>query len=152
MQDVPFDLTWPSSQNRSQCRWQGFYSSLPIISSRELYSTHLATNEALLCTCRKWTFHTSTSRKCPHTLPFTIETWQARTPSVWMECILTSHTRHAECSRMKHVVTHNLQPDVKMGSVEWITPSTLAIPVMRYNTRIKHVAHLVWLCKKVSLT
>jgi hypothetical protein len=39
-----------------------------------------------------------------------------------------------------------------MGSVEWITPSTLAIPMMRYSTRIKHVAHLVWLCKKVSLT
>jgi hypothetical protein len=37
-----------------------------------------------------------------------------------------------------------------MGSVEWITPSTLAIPVMRNSTRIKHVAHLVWLCKKVS--
>jgi hypothetical protein len=53
---------------------------------------------------------------------------------------------------MKHVVTHNLQPDAKMGSVEWITSATLAIPVMRYNTRIKHVAHLVWLCKNVSLT
>jgi hypothetical protein len=39
-----------------------------------------------------------------------------------------------------------------MGSVEWITPSTLAIPVMRNSTRIKHVAHLVWLCRKVSLT
>jgi hypothetical protein len=38
-----------------------------------------------------------------------------------------------------------------MGSVEWITPSTLAIPVMRHSTRIKHVAHLVWLWKKVSL-
>jgi hypothetical protein len=42
--------------------------------------------------------------------------------------------------------------DAKMASVEWITPSTLAIPVMRNSTRIKHVAHLVWLCKKVSLT
>jgi hypothetical protein len=39
-----------------------------------------------------------------------------------------------------------------MGSVEYITPSTLAIPVMQHNTRIKHVAHLVWLFKKVSLT
>jgi hypothetical protein len=29
--------------------------------------------------------------------------------------------------------------DAKMGSVEWITPSTLAIPVMRNSTRIKHV-------------
>jgi hypothetical protein len=45
---------------------------------------------------------------------------------------------------MKHVATHNLQPDAKMGSMEWITPSTLAIPVMRHNTRIKHVAHLVY--------
>jgi hypothetical protein len=27
-----------------------------------------------------------------------------------------------------------------MGSVEWITPSTLAISVMRNSTRIKHVA------------
>jgi hypothetical protein len=36
--------------------------------------------------------------------------------------------------------------------VEWITPSTLTIPVMRHNTHIKHVAQLVWLCKKVSLT
>jgi hypothetical protein len=47
---------------------------------------------------------------------------------------------------------HNLYLDAKMGSVEWITPSTLAIPVMRNNTRMKHVAHLVWLYKKVSLT
>jgi hypothetical protein len=68
-----------------------------------------------------------------------------------MECILASHTRHAECSRIKHVATHNLQQDAKMGSVELITPSTLAIPVVRYSTRIKHVVHLVWLCKKVSL-
>jgi hypothetical protein len=27
-----------------------------------------------------------------------------------------------------------------MGSMEWITPSTLAIPVMRNSTRMKHVA------------
>jgi hypothetical protein len=33
---------------------------------------------------------------------------------------------------------HNLYLDAKMGSVEWITSSTLAIPVMRNNTRIKH--------------
>jgi hypothetical protein len=69
-----------------------------------------------------------------------------------MECILASHDRHAECTRMKHVATTQLTTDTKMGSVEWITPSTLAIPVMRHSTRIKHVAHLVWLCKKVSLT
>jgi hypothetical protein len=47
---------------------------------------------------------------------------------------------------------HNSYLDAKMGSVEWITPSTLAIPVMRNSTRMKHVAHLVWLYKKVSLT
>jgi hypothetical protein len=55
-----------------------FYSSLPILSSRELYGTRLATNEALLCTCRKRSFHASTSRKRPHTLPFTIETVSMR--------------------------------------------------------------------------
>jgi hypothetical protein len=41
---------------------------------------------------------------------------------------------------MKHMATHNSQTDAKMVSVEWITPSTLAIPVMRNSTRIKHVA------------
>jgi hypothetical protein len=87
-----------------------------------------------------------------HALSRCMDSVQPRTPSVSMECILASHTRHAECSRMKHVATHNLQLDVKMGSVEWITPSTLAIPVMRHSTRIKHVASLVWLCNKVSLT
>jgi hypothetical protein len=39
-----------------------------------------------------------------------------------------------------------------MGSVEWITPSTLAIPMMRDITRIENVAYLVWLCEKVILT
>jgi hypothetical protein len=87
-----------------------------------------------------------------HALSCCMDNVQPRTPSVGMECILASHIRHAECSCMKHVATHNLQPDAKMGSVEWITPSTLAIPVMRHNTRIKHVDHLVWLWKKVSLT
>jgi hypothetical protein len=87
-----------------------------------------------------------------HALNRCMDSVQPRTSSVSMECILASHDRHAECTRMKHVATHNLQPDAKMGSVEWITPSTLAIPVMRYNTRITHVAHLVGLCKKISLT
>jgi hypothetical protein len=32
---------------------KAFYSSLPIITSRELLGIHLTTNEALLCTCRK---------------------------------------------------------------------------------------------------
>jgi hypothetical protein len=30
---------------------------------------------------------------------------QPRTPSVGMECILASHDRHVECTRMRHVVT-----------------------------------------------
>jgi hypothetical protein len=47
---------------------------------------------------------------------------------------------------------HNSHLDAKMGSMEGITPSILAIPVMRNSTRIKHVAHLVWLCNEVSLT
>jgi hypothetical protein len=51
----------------------------------------------------------------------------------------------------QNVATSQLILDAKMGFVEWITPSTLAIPVMRNSTRIKHVAQLVWLCKKVSL-
>jgi hypothetical protein len=33
---------------------------------------------------------------------------QPRTLSVSMECILASHIRHAECSRMKHVETTQL--------------------------------------------
>jgi hypothetical protein len=47
---------------------------------------------------------------------------------------------------------HNSYLDTKMGSMDGITPSTLAIPVMRNSTRIKHVAHLVWLSNKISLT
>jgi hypothetical protein len=38
-----------------------------------------------------------------------------------------------------------------MGSVEGITPSTLAIPVMWNNTRIKHVAPSL-VVQEVSLT
>jgi hypothetical protein len=43
----------------------------PIITSRELLSTHLASTEALLCTCRKEPSVLARSRKCPHTVPFT---------------------------------------------------------------------------------
>jgi hypothetical protein len=94
------------------------------------------------------TYITVHYRNSIHSLSCSMDSVQPRTSSVWMECILASHTRHAECSRMKHVATHKSQTDAKMGSVEWITPSTLAIPMMRYDTSIKHVAHLVWLCKK----
>jgi 3-dehydroquinate dehydratase len=38
---------------------------------------------------------------------------------------------------------HNSHLDAKMGSLEGITPSTLALPVMRNSAPIKHVAHLV---------
>jgi hypothetical protein len=33
---------------------------------------------------------------------------QPWTPSVWMECILASHTQHAECTCIKHVATTQL--------------------------------------------
>jgi hypothetical protein len=33
---------------------------------------------------------------------------QPQTPSVGMECILASHDRHAECTRMRHVATPQL--------------------------------------------
>jgi hypothetical protein len=59
-----------------------------------------------------------------HALSRYMDSVQPRTSSVWMECILASHDRHAECARMKHMARHNLQPDAKMGSVEGITPST----------------------------
>jgi hypothetical protein len=61
-------------------------------------------------------------------LPRMIDMWNAHVCNMW---------RH-----------QNSYLDANMGSVEWITPSTLAIPVMRNSTRMKHVAHLVWLYKK----
>jgi hypothetical protein len=73
MQDVLSDLKWESRQKIEVSAGGEAVIGLPIISSRELYGTRLTTNEALLCTCRKRTFRASTSRKRPHTLPFTIE-------------------------------------------------------------------------------
>jgi hypothetical protein len=35
---------------------------------------------------------------------------QPRTPAVGMECILASHDRYAECTRMRHVATPQLIP------------------------------------------
>jgi hypothetical protein len=110
MQDVLFYLTWQSSQKLKLVPVARLYSS------RELYVTHLAANEVLLCTCRKRTICASTSRKCPHTLPFIhalsrcMDSVQPQTPSVWMECIIASHTRHAECTRIKHVATVSYGP------------------------------------------
>jgi hypothetical protein len=47
---------------------------LPIVNSRELLNAHLTTYKTLLVVyLQKITFHASTSRKRPHTLPFTIE-------------------------------------------------------------------------------
>jgi hypothetical protein len=141
-------------------------TSLPIITSRDYrYSlSDLRTwlvylqkitehNEPFMPTLMKAsTYITVRYRNGTHALSRCMDNVQPRTFSVWMEYILASHEQHAGCTRMKHVATHNSQTDAKMGSVEWITPSTLAIPVMRNSTRIKHVAHLVWLCRKVSLT
>jgi hypothetical protein len=42
-----------------------------------------------------------------HVLSRCMDSVQPRTPFIWMECILASHDRHAECTRMEHVVTHN---------------------------------------------
>jgi hypothetical protein len=43
-----------------------------------------------------------------HALSRCMDSVQPRTPSVWMECILASHTWHAECTRNKHVATTQL--------------------------------------------
>jgi hypothetical protein len=40
-----------------------------------------------------------------HALSRCMDSVQPRTPSVWMECILASHIRHAECTRITHVAT-----------------------------------------------
>ena len=92
---------------RSQRRWQGFYSSLPIIASRELHGTHLASNEALLCTCRKEPSVPARHRSVHIQYRSLIETvsmrqaaaWTAsnlRHSPFWMECILASHIHNAK--------------------------------------------------------
>jgi hypothetical protein len=124
---------------------KGTITSLPIITSRD-YRYLLSDLRTWLVYLQKITEHnepfmpalmkastyiTVHCRNGTHALSRCMDSVQPRTPSVRMECILASHERHAECTRMKHVATHNSKTDVKMGSVEWITPSTLAIPVMR---------------------
>jgi hypothetical protein len=42
-----------------------------------------------------------------HALSRSMDSTQPRTLSVQMEFTLASHAWHAECSRMKHVATHN---------------------------------------------
>jgi hypothetical protein len=43
-----------------------------------------------------------------HALSRCMDSVQPRTPSVWTECILASHIRHAKCTRIKHVATTKL--------------------------------------------
>jgi hypothetical protein len=43
-----------------------------------------------------------------HALSRCMDSVQPRTLSVRMECILASHARHAECTRIKHVETTQL--------------------------------------------
>jgi hypothetical protein len=43
-----------------------------------------------------------------HALSRCMDSVQPWTPSVRMECILASHIRHAECTRIKHVATSQL--------------------------------------------
>jgi hypothetical protein len=43
-----------------------------------------------------------------HALSRCMDSVQPRTLSVRMECILASHARHAECTRIKHVATAQL--------------------------------------------
>jgi hypothetical protein len=119
MRDVLFDLTWQSSQKSKLVPVARLLFVSPIITSRELLGTHLATNEALLCTCRKRTlpcqhvteastYITVHYRNDIHVLSRCMDSVQPRTPSVWMECILALHVRHAECTRIKHVATTQL--------------------------------------------
>jgi hypothetical protein len=87
-----------------------------------------------------------------HALSRCMDSVQPRTPSVWMECILASHNRHAECTRMKHVATTQLmigREDGIRGMDHSINPRNSRDAVQH---TYKHVAHLVWLCKNISLT
>jgi hypothetical protein len=85
-----------------------------------------------------------------HALSHCMDSVQPRTPSVCMECILALHIRHVECTRIKHVATSQRmtrREDGIRGMDHSINP---------HNSRdaaqhTYHVAHLVWLCKKLSL-
>jgi hypothetical protein len=96
---------------------------LPIITSRELVDAHLATYETRLVYLQKITKHnepfmpalmkastytTVHYRNVIHALSRCMDSVQPRTPSVWMERIIASHIRHAECSCIKHVATTRL--------------------------------------------
>jgi hypothetical protein len=77
---------------------------------------------------------------------------QPRTPSVFMECIIASHTQHAEFTRIKHVATTQLmtrREDGIRGMDHSINPRNSRDAAQHtYET----CGSLVWLWKKVSLT
>jgi hypothetical protein len=96
---------------------------LPIITSRDLVDAPLTTYETRLVYLQKITEHnepfmpalmkastyiTVYYRNNIHALSRCMDSVQPRTLSVWMECILASHIRHAECSHMKHEATTQL--------------------------------------------
>jgi hypothetical protein len=97
-------------------------TSLPIITSRDYrYSLNdlwtwlvylqkiTEHNEPFMPALMKAsTYITVHYRNGTHALSCCMDSVQPRTPSVWMECILASHTRHAECTRIKHVATTQL--------------------------------------------
>jgi hypothetical protein len=123
MQDVLCVLTRHSAKSRSLRRWHGTYMYLPIITSRDLVDAYLAAYETRLVYLQKITEHnepfmpvlmkafpyiTVHYRNGIHALSRCMDSVQPRTSSVWMEYILASHERHAECTRMKHVATTQL--------------------------------------------
>jgi hypothetical protein len=125
--------------------------ALPIISSRELYGTRLATSEVLLCTCRKEPFvpahHGSIHIHC--------RSLQKRHP-----CVKPLHGQRptSDTLRLNGVYpclaysTCGMLTYETRGDSQLTTRHEDGMRGMRHSTRIKHVAHLVWLCKKVSLT
>jgi hypothetical protein len=121
-------MSYSSSQGNqaktwSLRRWQGTYTFLPIITSRELVDTHLATYETWLVYLQEIIDHNEPFMPAPmkvstyitvpyrndiHALSRCMDSVQPRTPSVWKECIFASRIRHAECARIKHVATTQL--------------------------------------------
>jgi hypothetical protein len=97
-------------------------TSLPIITSRDYrYSLSdlwtwlvylqktIEHNEPFMRALMKAsTYITVHYRNGIHALSRCMDSVQPRTPSVWMECILASHTRYAECTRIKHVAIAQL--------------------------------------------
>jgi hypothetical protein len=111
------------AKTRIQRRWHDTYTFLPIITSRDLVDAHLATYETRLGYLQKITEHnepfmpalmkafpyiTVHYRNDIHAFSRCMDSVQPRTSSVWMECILASHIRHAKCSRIKHMATTQL--------------------------------------------